>query len=121
MPGHLFEEVCDRLDQQTLFHGYYAVILLRTFPEIVEEARMDIGLGLSENYRLRRGTAGDPGVHCRVQPCEYRKGTRCSCAASRVHIGEGRHQRRVQWKPTPEAYKAARVLEQAWYSDERVG
>ena len=37
MPEHLFEEVCDRLDQQALFHGHYAVLLLRTFPEIAEE------------------------------------------------------------------------------------
>ncbi|MGC6584958.1 response regulator transcription factor [Paenibacillus sp. Dod16] len=126
MPGHLFEEVCDRLDQQALFHGYYAVILLRTFPEIVEERLLEWTSAWGAERKIIDCEGERQAILVSIAESSHANivrewaamllqqlpaGTSAKAGISGVFSGS-------RW--LPQAYReAASVLEQAWYSDER--
>ncbi|MEK4976702.1 response regulator transcription factor [Bacillus sp. FSL K6-6540] len=126
MPEHLFEEVCDRLDQQALFHGHYAVLLLRTFPEIAEEKLLAWTSVWGTERRIIGCEGGRQAILASIAESGYADmarewaamllqqlpaGTSAKLGISGVFSGS-------RW--LPQAYReAASVLEQAWYSDER--
>lgn len=126
MPGHLFEEVCNRLDQQALFHGYYAVILLRTFPEIVEERLLEWTSAWGAERKIIDCEGERQAILMSIAESSHANivrewaamllqqlpaGTSAKAGISGVFSGS-------RWMP--QAYReAASVLEQAWYSDER--
>jgi len=126
MPEHLYEEVCDRLDQQAMFRGYYAVILLRTIPEVTEEKLLALTAAWGTERKIIGSEGGRQAILVSITESGHANiarewaamlqqqlpaGTSAKIGISGVFSGS-------RW--LPQAHReAASVLEQAWYSEER--